>query len=68
MKGLVRQLMLDICSSIIRGDVEEISITEVKSSGQCILNDKDVFQRFPRVKLLVQVDLVMCKDHSGLNA
>ena len=34
-----RETMLDSCNSRIRGDREEVSITDVKS-GYCFLNDK----------------------------
>ena len=62
----ISMIMLDICSSKIRGDGEEISITEVKYSGYCFLSDKEVvFQRSPRLDLVVLLVLVMCKNHPG---
>ena len=48
------------------GYEEVISITEVKSFGLCFLSDKvGEFQRSPRLDLVVQLDLVMCKIHPG---
>ena len=44
----MRQLMQDSCSSRIRGD-GKISSTEVNSSVQCFLPDKDCITEIPKV-------------------
>ena len=60
------ETMVDSYSSRIRGDGEEISLTKVKYSGWCFLRDKEcVFQTSSRLDLVVQLDLVMCKNHPG---
>ena len=46
------------------GDEEETSITEVEPSGKCFLEGKDaVFQRCPKLYLVVFLDLVMCDKY-----
>ena len=58
--------MAESCSTRIRVDGEEISITDIKSSGYCFLSEKEsVFQRSSILDLVVQLDLVMCKNHPG---
>ena len=43
-----------------------MSITEVKYFGMCFLTaQKAVLQRWPKLYLVLQPDLVMCKSHPG---
>ena len=56
--------MLESCSSRIRVD-GKISIIEVNSLGSVFFMTKNVLQRSPRLGLVVQLDLVMCKNYPG---
>ena len=59
------ETMVDSYSSKIKCNGEETSNTDIKSSGYCFLSEEEVMFKRSRLELVVQLDLVMCKNHPG---